>query len=100
MGRVLSCHAQALNAQGVLRTLSYATKKGYRMMREILSVEQPCILCEEPLIATVICRDEETGEEEVRHEGIPHDCLPMKALLKERPKSNYASKKAQRNLGS
>lgn len=53
-------------------------------MREILTITQPCVLCEEPLEAWHLLRDEETGEERIEKEPIPHDCDAMRALLRER----------------
>jgi len=53
-------------------------------MREILSVEQPCVLCEAPLEVWTIEHDDETGEENIRMETFHHDCAQMQALVKER----------------
>lgn len=63
------------------------------MMREVLSVEQPCILCEEAMMVTVIYRDDETGAETIGQEEIaPHWCEPLKALMEERVASKYSKR--------
>jgi hypothetical protein len=54
------------------------------------------LLCEEPLTASVLYRDDETGQEEWVHEEIPHFCLPMRELRKERTRSDYAKTRANR----
>jgi hypothetical protein len=53
-------------------------------LREILTVVQPCMLCEEPLEAWHVLRDDLTGEERIEKEPIPHDCEAMRRLLRER----------------
>lgn len=53
-------------------------------MREVLAVVQPCVLCEEPLEAWTVYRDEETGQERIDKEPIPHECEAMRRLLRER----------------
>ena len=50
------------------------------MMREILSAEQPCILCGQSLmIVTVYSKD---SEEQVRREPVPHDDEACISFLK------------------
>lgn len=63
-------------------------------MREIVSAEQPCILCGQLLEFTVVLRDDETGREEVRRDRQPHpteDCLSFHKLYRETwpPSSSY-----------
>ena len=53
-------------------------------MREILSVGQPCILCEALTEVWIYERDEETGAERITTEPVPHECAAMQALQKER----------------
>ena len=49
-------------------------------MREILSAEQPCILCGQSLqIVTVYC---EGAKEDVRREDVPHDNEACLSFLK------------------
>jgi hypothetical protein len=56
---------------------------------EILSVEQPCVLCEQALEVWHITRDEETGEERIEREPAHHVCPQMQALLRERRHHSY-----------
>jgi hypothetical protein len=53
-------------------------------MVEILSVGQPCILCERLMEVWTIERDEETGEEQISCHVVTHECEPLKALIRER----------------
>lgn len=55
-------------------------------MREILTVAQPCVLCEATMEVWVLHRDDETGAEEIERTPVDHDCPPMRALLAERQK--------------
>lgn len=51
---------------------------------EILSAEQPCILCGQALLILTVYVDE--GEERVRREPVPHDdraCLTFLSLRNE-----------------
>ncbi len=51
-------------------------------MREILSTEQPCILCGQCLeIVTVYLGDVE-GEEKTRREKVPHDDVACRSFLR------------------
>lgn len=55
-------------------------------MREILSTEQPCILCGMALQVVTICRDDETGAESIERVDLPHDqgdCSRMLTLYPE-----------------
>lgn len=56
------------------------------MFSEILSTEQPCILCGMALLIVTIHRDSDTGAEETRRTLLPHDedaCRAMLALYPE-----------------
>jgi hypothetical protein len=53
-------------------------------MVEILSVGQPCVLCEQLMELWTIERDLETGEEQILSHVVPHECEPLKALIRER----------------
>jgi hypothetical protein len=56
-------------------------------MREILSVEQPCVLCGQALEVVTISRDDETGEEQIERTALLHtmgNCSEMRALMAER----------------
>jgi hypothetical protein len=55
-------------------------------MLEILSAEQPCILCAQPLEVVTILRDALTGEERTERTRLDHDdvtCRMTLALYKE-----------------
>lgn len=55
-------------------------------MTEILSAEQPCILCGLALEVVTLHRDDDTGEERIDRVALPHDsaaCLRMLELYKE-----------------
>lgn len=55
-------------------------------MREILSAEQPCILCGQLLEIVTVSRDDETSEERVDRHQLPHnadDCLSFLKLYQE-----------------
>ena len=41
-------------------------------MLEILSVEQPCILCAQPLEVVTVLRDADTGEERTERTRLDH----------------------------
>ncbi len=42
-------------------------------MREILSAEQPCILCGQSLMIVTWYRDDDTGQERTERETVAHD---------------------------
>jgi hypothetical protein len=50
-------------------------------MHEILSAEQPCILCAQPLEVVTIHRDSETGEERTERTRLDHDEFTCRATL-------------------
>jgi hypothetical protein len=55
-------------------------------MQEILSAEQPCILCAQPLEVVTIQRDNETGEERTERTRLDHNeanCRATIALYRE-----------------
>jgi hypothetical protein len=55
-------------------------------MHEILSTEQPCILCGMALEVVTISRDWSTGEERIERTRLPHEdseCRRMLALYPE-----------------
>lgn len=55
-------------------------------MREILSTEQPCILCGMALLIVTVCRDDDTGEERTDRVDLKHDedaCRQMLRLYSE-----------------
>lgn len=55
-------------------------------MHEILSTEQPCILCAQPLEVVTISRDTDTGEERVERTRLDHnesECLRVLRVYKE-----------------
>lgn len=55
-------------------------------MHEILSAEQPCILCGQCLEVVTICRDMDTGEERTERTRLDHDdvtCRNTLALYRE-----------------
>jgi hypothetical protein len=55
-------------------------------MPEILSAEQPCILCGTLLEVVTISRDDLSGEERIDRTRVPHseaECLRLFALYKE-----------------
>lgn len=56
------------------------------MFVEILSTEQPCVLCGMALEAVTLHRDTDTGEERVERSPLPHDeadCRRMIGLYRE-----------------
>ena len=55
-------------------------------MHEILSVEQPCILCAQPLEVVTISRDRDTGEERTERTRLDHSektCRDVLTLYRE-----------------
>lgn len=55
-------------------------------MLEILSVEQPCILCAQPLEVVTVMRDQDTGEERIERTRLDHNdhaCAATLALYRE-----------------
>lgn len=55
-------------------------------MREIFSAEQPCILCGQMLEIVTVSRDDDTDEERIERERVPHDgdaCLSFLRLYQE-----------------
>jgi ferredoxin len=55
-------------------------------MREILSAEQPCILCGQCLHIVTVMRDEDDGREIVARVDVPHsqeNCLSFARLYSE-----------------
>lgn len=53
--------------------------------RVVLTVLQPCILCENTLYESALWRDDQSGEEEWSNTPAPpHLCPPMRALIEER----------------
>lgn len=55
-------------------------------MHEILSVEQPCILCAQPTEVVTISRDTDTGEERIERTRLDHNdqiCRDTLALYEE-----------------
>jgi hypothetical protein len=55
-------------------------------MHEIMSVEQPCILCNQPLEVVTIIRDLDTGEQRTDRTRLDHsddDCRATLALYRE-----------------
>jgi hypothetical protein len=55
-------------------------------MREILSAEQPCILCGQALEIVTVSMDDDTDEERIERDQVPHDaraCLSFLRLYQE-----------------
>lgn len=55
-------------------------------MREILSAEQPCVLCGQLLEIVTIHQDDDTDEQHIRRERVEHsheDCLSFARLYRE-----------------
>jgi hypothetical protein len=55
-------------------------------MREILSAEQPCILCGQLLEIVTVSVDPDTDEERIERDQVPHDasaCLSFLRLYQE-----------------
>lgn len=50
-------------------------------MHEILSVEQPCILCAQPVEVVTLHRDTDTGEERTERTRLDHDGVTCAATL-------------------
>jgi len=50
-------------------------------MIEILSAEQPCILCAQPLEVVTITRDVDTGEERTERTRLDHNETTCRATL-------------------
>lgn len=56
------------------------------MDHEILSTEQPCILCAQPMEVVTVTRDTITGEERIERTRLDHNdvaCAATLALYKE-----------------
>ncbi len=55
-------------------------------MLEILTSEQPCVLCAQPLEVVTISRDTDTGEERIERTRLDHsteNCAGILALYRE-----------------
>lgn len=55
-------------------------------MHEILSLEQPCILCAQPIEVVTISRDSDTNEERLERTRLDHNdqaCAATLALYRE-----------------
>lgn len=55
-------------------------------MLEILSAEQPCILCAQPIEVVTLHRDSDTGEERIERTRLDHNdetCRDVLALYRE-----------------
>lgn len=55
-------------------------------MHEILSAEQPCILCAQPMEVVTVTRDDDTGEERIERTRLDHNdetCAATLALYRE-----------------
>jgi hypothetical protein len=50
-------------------------------MIEILSVEQPCILCAQALEVVTVSRDVDTGEERIERTRLDHSAVTCAATL-------------------
>lgn len=51
-------------------------------MHEILSVEQPCVLCAQPLEVVTVSLDRETGEERIERTTLDHSMRSCAATLR------------------
>lgn len=51
-------------------------------MPEILSTEQPCILCAQPLEVVTIHRDSDTGEERTERTRLDHNDYECRRVLR------------------
>ena len=51
-------------------------------MIEILSAEQPCILCAQPLEVVTISRDSDTGEERTERTRLDHNEVTCRDTLR------------------
>jgi hypothetical protein len=51
-------------------------------MLEILSAEQPCVLCAQPLEVVTISRDLDTGEERTERTRLDHNEVTCRDILK------------------
>jgi hypothetical protein len=61
-------------------------------MHEILSLEQPCILCTQPIEVVTLSRDCDTGEERIERTRLDHsqrNCAATLALYRETFPSLY-----------
>lgn len=52
--------------------------------RQLLIVEQPCVLCEATLQVWTLLRDDELGTEEWTFEDVEHRCADLRRLMRER----------------
>lgn len=52
--------------------------------RQLLIVEQPCVLCEETLQVWTLLRDDELGTEDWTFEDVEHRCTNLRKLMRER----------------
>lgn len=50
-------------------------------MHEILSLEQPCILCAQPIEVVTLHRDNDTGEERTERTRLDHNDETCRATL-------------------
>jgi hypothetical protein len=50
-------------------------------MLEILTTEQPCILCAQPLEVVALYKDEVTGEEHIERSRLDHNDVECRRIL-------------------
>jgi hypothetical protein len=51
-------------------------------MHEILSLEQPCILCAQPIEVLTVHRDSDTGEERIEKTRLDHSDVTCLRILR------------------
>ncbi len=56
----------------------------------IMTILQPCIMCEHPLEQWDVWKDEETGAEWYDVRPLHHHCEPLRALIRERQAAGRA----------
>lgn len=70
------------------------------MMRDLMTVDHPCLFCEETVTVSVLSRDDETGREAWDHRPMEeHLCADLIALKAERVRSTYKTNSAMRGYG-
>jgi hypothetical protein len=71
------------------------------MLRDLMTVDHPCIFCEDTITTSLLQRDDETGQEEWTHlPAEEHLCDSLKQVRRERVGTNHTNKSAMRGYGA
>lgn len=69
-------------------------------LRDLMTVDHPCLFCEDTITTSLLQRDDETGQEEWTHlPAEEHLCQALRAVRLERSKMSNKTKSAMRGYG-